>query len=151
IVGRREKRVKTIREERLGDVTLRLVHIADKYVGITIGKGRIGARVEGTDATVVWEKLREHAGQHSPGYVGYDGARKRFLSIFRSGFSDPKYAGHERDYKWAAKRKLDATLPLDKAADAHGAGEAALAVFRATNLLSPFEKTRMQAVLRGPY
>src|SRR5690606_13369413 len=59
--------------------------------------------------------------------------------------------GHERDYKWAAKRKLDATLPLDKAADAHGAGEAALAVFRATNLLSPFEKTRMQAVLRGPY
>ena len=56
----------------------------------------------------------------------------------------------ERDYKIAAKQRLDETAPLEQAVDASGLGEAVLAVFRATNLLSPFEKVRLQDVLRGP-
>lgn len=55
----------------------------------------------------------------------------------------------ERDYKIAAKAQLDAAAPLEKAASGSGFGEAILAVFRLTNLLSPFEKTRLQEVLRG--
>jgi hypothetical protein len=43
-----------------------------------------------------------------------------------------------------------ARAPLGQAADVRGFGEAVLAVFRATNMLSPFEKTRLQEVLRGP-
>jgi hypothetical protein len=47
---------------------------------------------------------------------------------------------------WA---RLGDTVPLADAAKGSGFGEAVLSVFRATNLLSPFEKTRLQGVLRG--
>jgi hypothetical protein len=60
------------------------------------------------------------------------------------------YSARERDYKIAAKLKLDATAPLHQATTGKDFGEAVLSVFRATNLLSPFEKTRLQDVLRGP-
>jgi hypothetical protein len=45
---------------------------------------------------------------------------------------------------------LEATAPLEKAVDGSGFGEAVLAVYRKLNLLSLFEKTRLQKVLRGP-
>ena len=41
-------------------------------------------------------------------------------------------------------------LLSSKQVGASGLGEAILAVFRATNLVSPFEKVRLQDVLRGP-
>jgi hypothetical protein len=41
------------------------------------------------------------------------------------------------------------SVPLDDAAEGSGFGEEVLSVFRATNLLSRFEKTRLQDVLRG--
>lgn len=50
-----------------------------------------------------------------------------------------------------AKAKLDAAAPVEQAATGSGFGEAALAAFRATNLLSLFEKTRLQDVLRGSH
>jgi hypothetical protein len=49
-----------------------------------------------------------------------------------------------------AKTKLETSAPLDDAATGSGYGEVILSVFRATNLLSPFEKVRLQDVLRGP-
>ena len=48
-----------------------------------------------------------------------------------------------------AKEKLDMTAPLDEAVAGRGFGEAVLGVFRATNLLSPFEMMRAQDLLRG--
>ena len=51
---------------------------------------------------------------------------------------------------WRAKEKLDTIAPLHDALEGVGFGEAVLAAFRATNLLSPFEKTRLQELLRGP-
>jgi hypothetical protein len=74
-------------------------------------------------------------------------ARARFLRFFPNGFHSEGYARQERDYKIAAKKTLDAAA---RAATGSGFGEAILSVFRATNLLSPFEKTRLQDVLRGP-
>jgi hypothetical protein len=76
--------------------------------------------------------------------------RNRFLHFFAGGFQSEHYVRDERDYKMAAKVKLAATAPLEEAVNGDGFGEAILAVFRATNLLSPFEKTRLQDVLRGP-
>ncbi len=78
-------------------------------------------------------------------------ARARFLRIFQEGFASSAYMEWERGYKLAAKEKLDATAPLEQALDSKGLGEAVLAVFRATNLLSPFEKTRLQEALRGSH
>ena len=84
-----------------------------------------------------------------PHFVGYDGARKRFHRYFPDGFTSDFYLGHERTYKLDAKRKLDEAVPLDVAASGKGDGIAVLRVYQATNLLSPFEKTKLSAVLRG--
>ena len=72
------------------------------------------------------------------------------MHFFPNGFGSLGYAGEERNYKLKAKEKLDAVAPLQKALTADGLGEAVLSAFRGTNLLSPFEKTRLQDVLRGP-
>ena len=97
-----------------------------------------------------WHGAPFDAGKGDPRYFGFDGAKARFLRLMPDGFRSAAFATMERDYKVAAKAKLDATVPLDQAVDGAGFGEKVLAVYRATNLLSPYEQTRMQGVLRGP-
>ena len=142
--------IRTIREEPFGKVRLRLLRKGDLYHGIVIANGKASQPIEGDDPEELWAELKRRAGAHNPGYVGFDGAKARFLRHFPAGFRDPHYRAMERDYKLAAAEKLRTTLPLEAAVEANGAGGAALAVFRATNLLSPFEQTRLQAALRGP-
>lgn len=139
-----------LRETTAGIATLRLVKQKGVYVGIVIIGGAIKAREEGDDADDVWRRLHDRAGAANPKYFGFEGARSRFRRFFPNGFHSAGYSGTERDYKVAAKKKLDDTVPLTKAKTGSGFGEAVLAAFRATNLLSPFEKTRLQDVLRGP-
>jgi hypothetical protein len=142
--------LKTIRETNLGNMVLRLVEKDKIFIGVTFADGVKKAQIEGTAADDVWRRLHDEAAKANPKYFGFDGARKRFLHWFKGGFESPNYLDLERNYKVAAKAKLDATAPLDKAASGSGYGEPVLDVFRATNLLSPFEKTRLQDVLRGP-
>lgn len=138
-------KAETIRSGQLGKKDLRLVRMNGRYFGLVDGV----RCTEGENADDVWRHLHDDAGKTDPKYFGFDGARKRFLQFFPNGFHSSGYASQERDYKLAAKSKLDATVPLEKAASGTGYGEAVLAVFRATNMLSPFEKTRLQVVLRG--
>lgn len=138
-------KAETVRSAKFGKKDLRLVRMNDRYFGLVDGV----RCAEGEDADDVWRQLHDNAGQTDPKYFGFDGARKRFLQFFPNGFHSAGYASQERDYKLAAKSKLDATAPLEMAADGIGYGEAVLAAFRATNMLSPFEKTRLQDVLRG--
>jgi hypothetical protein len=142
--------IRTIREQSLGKLTLRLLETNGAFSGIILGgpKERIGP-ISGESAEAVWRRLNDEAGKADRSYFGFDGARARFLRFFPQGFADPGYVAAERNYKLAAKQKLDTTAPLAEAATGSGFGEAILAVFRATNLLSPFEKTRLQDVLRG--
>jgi hypothetical protein len=93
-------------------------------------------------------QAQDAAARLNPLFVGYDGARKRFLSFFSQGFHGSDYVGQERAYKLKAKEKLELTTPRS-AAGALGHGEAVLAAYRDTNLLSPFEKTKLQRLLRG--
>ena len=128
----------------------------------TFGRNIGFAQTCGTDYTIKeGETLAQIAGRvygnptqwiviFNPMYFGFDGARSRFLKFFPGGFHSAHYASMERDYNVAAKTLLEATAPLEKALDGSGFGEAVLAVFRKLNLLSPFEKTRLQGVLRGP-
>jgi len=138
-----------IREANVGDVLLRLFKENGVYKGAVI-LGTAVKVVEGSDADDVWRRMHDEVGKSNPKYVGFDGARNRFLHFFPNGFQSAGYAERERDYKVAAKSKLDSTAPVEEAATGSGFGEAILAIYRATNLLSPFEKTRMQDVLRGP-
>jgi hypothetical protein len=143
--------VKTIKEAPYGKMILRLVDTGKAIVGIAVENGTTKLRVEGQDRDEVWIQLHAEVGKADPRYVGFAGARNRFLHFFPNGFHSPGYAQGERDYKVAAKVKLDETAPLDGAVSGLGFGEAVLAVFRATNLLSPFEKTWLQEVLRGSH
>ncbi|TCA58081.1 hypothetical protein E0H71_00320 [Rhizobium leguminosarum bv. viciae] len=140
-------KARTIRNGKLGKKVLELAEKGGRFFGLVDRK----IIVEGENADDVWRQLHDDAGKSDPKYFGFDGARKRFLTFFPNGFHSDGYASQERDYKLAAKAKLDDTAPLEKAADGTGFGEAVLAVFRATNMLSPFEKTRLQDVLRGPH
>ncbi len=74
----------------------------------------------------------------------------RFLRIFPDGFNSAGYAADERDYKVAAKGGLDRSVPVAEAVTGAGFAEAVLSAANATNLLAPFEKMRLRAVLRGP-
>jgi hypothetical protein len=142
--------LKTVRETKLKDLILRLVEKDKLFIGLIFSDGVKKTQIEGANADFVWQKLQDEAAKSGPKYVGFDGARNRFLHFFPNGFHSAGYAKSERDYKVAAKLKLESTVPLDKAVTGLGFGEPILTVFRATNLLSPFEKTRMQEVLRGP-
>lgn len=137
---------RTIRTGKLGKRDLRLVRKGGRYFGMADVK----VCAEGDSEDDVWRRLHDDAGKGDPHYFGFDGARARFLQFMTDGFRSAHFATLERDYKVAAKAKLDATAPLDKAVDGTGYGEAVLSAYRATNLLSPFEQTRVQEVLRGP-
>lgn len=134
-----------IRTGKLGKKELRLVKMNSRFFGLVDGV----RCTEGENADDVWRQLHDDAGKGDPRYFGFDGARNRFLKFFPNGFHSSGYSSQERDYKLAAKARLDATAPLAEAVGGKGFGEAVLAVFRATNMLSPFEKTRLQDVLRG--
>lgn len=140
-------KAKTIRTGRLGKKELRLVEQNGRFFGRVDGR----PCTEGDDAEDVWRRLHDDIGKADPRYFGFDGARNRFLTFFPNGFQSGGHTAQERDYKLAAKAKLDQAAPLDRAVDGTDLGEAALAAFRATNLLSPYEKTRLQDVLRGPH
>jgi hypothetical protein len=141
--------MKTIRETRVDKTLLRLVDTGKSIVGLAIVGDTTKLRIEGANADDVWNRLHAELGKTNPRYVGYAGARNRFLHFFPNGFHSNGYTANERDYKVAAREKLLQTAPLADAVEGPDFGEEVLAVFRATNLLSPFEKTRLQQVLRG--
>lgn len=142
--------MKTIRNEVIGKNTLRLVDTGKGYVGLVIAGGKQLNRIDGDDPAKLWAELRGAAGRGSDAYFGFDGARSRFRQFFPDGFRSPSFKEAERDYKLKAKAKLDETAPLEQALTGSNLGEAVLSAYRGTNLLSPFEKTRLQPLLRGP-
>jgi hypothetical protein len=142
--------MKTIRQAKVDDFVLRLVEKDRLFVGLIFLDGVKKLQIDGADADDVWRRLHDEAGKANPKYFGFDGARARFLHWFKDGFQSATYLNQERNYKVAAKSNHDTAAPLDKATSSSGYGEAILSAFRATNLLSPFEKTRLQDVLRGP-
>ncbi len=141
--------METVREEKAGGSTIRLAKDRDGYTGVVIRDKKIAVSVDGKDPDEVWQQLNNEAYKSKPNFFGFDGAKNRFLKIFNKGFRSPAYLGHERNYKIIARQKLLEAAPLQRAREDKGLGGAVLSVFRATNLLSPFEKTWLQDALRG--
>ncbi len=143
--------MKTIKIANVGKLVLRLVQTERGFSGVIIGSDNaLKGRIDGDDRDDVWTRLWDAAAKVDPSYIGHHGARNRFLRFFPDGLQSPDFAREEREYKVAAKSRLDQTVPLTEAAIESGFGEAVLSVFGATTLLSPFEKMRLQDVLRGP-
>ena len=141
--------MKTIREGTAGKAKLRLVATGKDYAGVINENGKTIFQARGEDADAVWAELQAQLARSGPNWFGWTGARDRFLYWFAGGFSSPAYLKDERDYKLAAKQRLEETTPVEEAATGSGHGEAVLAAFRRTNLLYPVEKTRLQKLLRG--
>lgn len=141
----------TIREEPYGDAQLRLLQSkAGGYKGIVLKKGGgILGPFAGADAKDLWGCLQREALKAGRAYVGFDGARARFLHFFPNGFADARYLAKERQYKLKAKAQLDAVAPLDSAVSGTGFGAAALDAFRGTNLLI-HETIDVPPLLRSP-
>lgn len=143
--------MKTIRTGKAGDLELRLVETKDgKFVGVIFAANSRKAQIEGDDADDTWRRLHDEAAKANPQYFGFDGARARFVKFFPDGFRSTDYMTRERNFKIKAKTGLDAQAPVEKAATGSGFGQAVLGCFRATTLLSPFEKMRVQDLLRSP-
>mgnify|MGYP000880044059 CR=1 FL=1 len=140
---------KTIREGSAGKITLRLLQTPAEYVGVSIEGGKVTLQIKGQDPDAVWDELQSKLTREGPNWFGYAGARARFLHWFAAGFVSPAYLQDERDYKLKAKAELEKTTTVEEAATGSGHGEAVLRAYRATNLLYPIEKTRLQGLLRG--
>ena len=137
----------TVRTVWFGKTELRLVEQNGRLFGLANG----AVIVEGVAGTAddLWRRLHDQAGRNDAKYLGFDGARARFLRFFPDGFQSDHYMRKERAYKAAAKARLDAALPVEAAVSGEGLGAAALAAFHATDLLSPFEKMRVDDVLKS--
>jgi hypothetical protein len=138
-------KAETIRSGMLGKVELRLAKRDCRFFGLVDGV----IKLEGDVADEVWRQLHDEAGKSNPKFFGFDGARARFSHWFPGGFRSLAYLRDERDYKVAAKKKLDEGAPLEHAVTGSGFGEAVWSVFQ-TNLFSRFEKMRVRDALRGP-
>lgn len=130
-------------------ILLRVNETAKGFAGVIVADGKVTLTIEGDSKDELIGELRRRAGEASPDYFGYDGARTRFLEHFPGGFASEEFAARERQYKLKAKAKLDDILPLEQAIDGTGLGAAALAAIQATNLLSAFEKAKLAPLLKG--
>ena len=147
-----------VRKEVVGKVKLRLGKVAgDRFTGRYVrpdGKTALVPGEPGETAEEVWARTLNAALAADPSFVGFEGARARFLHFFPKGFQDEGYLGSrtdgERRYKLRAKGLLDAEVPVDEAVGGSGFGRKLLQVFGATNLLSgAFELTKVREVLLG--
>ena len=83
-------------------------------------------------------------------------ARRKFLRVFPGGFRDPDYLELERDYKWNAHRRWDATLDQAQFRDKLKAkayseiAAIATSIESRTNLLFSFEKMALRDAVRSP-
>jgi hypothetical protein len=138
-------------EIQVGAHTLRILKQGSGFAGIIVGRHK--EQATGTTALEVETQLRKLLAKDHPDFIGIDGARKRFLELFRDGFADPKYIGDrtrgERYYKERAAENLQREVPLDGDSLTESEGLAALRVVQQTNLLDPFSKAKLADVLRG--
>lgn len=143
--------MQTVREAKVDGYLLRIVKQGSVFAGVVFGaKNQLLAKLTDDDLDLLWQALLTKVSEANPKFHGFPEAKRRFLHFFPNGFHSKGFVEKERAYKEAAKAALDKKAPLAEAANGSGFGEAILAAYRATNLLYPVEKTRLQALLRGP-
>ena len=111
---------KTLKDDRLGGIRLRLVRRADATLAGRYarenGDSDIINAAPGETQDELWQRLRASALQGDPSFVGFDGAISRSRAIFAHGFRDAEYLEQERDYKVHARELPNSMVPLRDAA-----------------------------------
>ena len=142
--------MRTIRERAFGKARVRLVQAGAAFKVAVLVDGKVSATYDGVEADEVWQRAIGAVGKSVPGYWGYDDARSRFIGIFGGGFADRNYREKERAYKEAAASFIRDHVPIEAARTADATVcEAANKAFAKTNMATPIEKTRVQALLRS--
>ena len=137
---------------RFGPHTLRIRKQKDGFAGIVVGQHQL--REAAAAPEQVYDLLIKRCGEQTPGFIGLEGARKRFLELFPAGFQDPDYIGQvkdygERAYKLSASEQLRTLLPAEDVATNPDAGAIAVRVMQATQLLDRYSKAKLGDILRS--
>lgn len=136
-------------EYKLGKATIRIMPVGTSFRGTVIRDGKMGPVLEDDDQGRLLARLKQEAGKLHPDYFGYDGAISRFRSFFPEGFRDPRFVEMERNYKLAARDRLNAGAPLESVQAGETFDLAAVAKAFQTNMLSVYEMARVSELLRG--
>ncbi|MAK60171.1 MAG: hypothetical protein CMK09_04255 [Ponticaulis sp.] len=141
----------TIPDEEMGEYKLRFVKDAngDGFSGRAFSKADKGEILRADSLEELRAKLANYVGRVHPNYFGWDGAMKRFSTLFPDGFQSDYYCKKERNYKLVARDHLAEHFPPELAMSGNRDTEAALEGYRKTNMLSKFEQMRVQELLRG--
>lgn len=140
---------RTIKEATFGKATIRLLQTSTGFKVATIAGGKVST-IDGEDADQLWAQATDQVGKSSSGFWGYEDAKARLLANFPAGFRDPSYIASERAYKETAAHFIAEHLPLESARSPTPAlCEVANRAFAKTNMATPIEKTRLQALLRS--
>lgn len=143
--------MKTIKEAKFGKAVVRLLQTSTGYKAVTINGGKVASTEEGMEAEAVWKQAISKVGQTGQGFWGYEDALNRFAANFPNGFLDALYIEKERAYKEAAAAFIAENIPIEAARSPTPAlCECANKAFGKTNMATPIEKTRVQALLRSP-
>ncbi|MEQ8405783.1 MAG: hypothetical protein RKE49_11855 [Oceanicaulis sp.] len=135
--------------ETFGSAKLRGVKRGDAYVGQVFTETGRSAQINAESVDALRGKLKAEAARLSRGYVGFEGARTRFLDFMPAGFADARYVAQKRDYKLARRATLEAAAPLSaRPFTAEQAGAAAKAF--SINLLHSTEQIRAREALVSP-
>lgn len=145
---------KTLREQRIGGIRLRLVQrenggLAGRY---WIDGGRNGTVFADSGETEqdFSRRLLETALKDDPSFLGYEGAIARFIDRYPMGFEDAGFLEVERNYKVRARNLLNKTVPVNEAAREAGFKEDVVRVTEDLNLVDPgWERPALIAALRS--
>ena len=135
--------------ETYGGAKLRGVQRGDTFVGQVFTETTRSVQISADSVSSLREKLKAEAARMSGAYVGFEGARKRFLDFMPDGFADARYVAQEREYKLARRAMLEAAAPLSARPFTPEQAVAAAKAF-SINLLHSTEQIRAREALSSP-
>jgi hypothetical protein len=135
------------REVKFGPHLFRIAETPAGFEGVLVGAG--ATRFAAPDEAGLIRKLSAEAMKGERGFVGYDGARARFLRLFPQGFADPALCKDELEYKREMAEWLAREAPLERALLGEADPRVILRAFQRTNLADTFTKAKLGTVLKG--
>ena len=143
--------VQKTRSIKFGRHQFRIRPTADGWEGIIVGGG--GTRFAADTEQVLISKLQDQVLMDTPEFVGFDGARTRFLNMFPGGFEDSKLVdgpkseiGTKRDVvSWVAEM-----CPLENALVGAVESAAIFAAFKKSGMVDHRHMSGLKAALEGP-
>ena len=99
-------------EEQCGDVLLRILREKSGYKGGVIRPGQKPDVYRDDDLARLQSILRREAGRSGRDYVGFDGARQKFLEHYPDGFAGPDFHGDNRTGERRYSHLCPSTLPF---------------------------------------